>query len=206
MTVSAFELLAYAGAVGVLFLTPGPVWVAVVARGLSGGFRQAWPMALGVTLGDLLWPFLAILGVSWVVSVWGGFLYVLKLVAAVMFVSMGALLIWRAGKPIQSDGRLTKPGMWAGFTAGLAINIGNPKAILFYMGLLPGFFDLDRITRSDIAAILLISMAVPLIGNLILSLMVDRARQFLNSPDALVRTNRIAGVLLICVGLAIPFL
>ena len=28
--------------------------------------------------------------------------------------------------------------MWAGFVAGLALILGNPKAILFYMGVLPG--------------------------------------------------------------------
>lgn len=206
MTISFLEIMAYAGAVVILFLTPGPVWVALVARGLSGGFQQAWPLAVGVVLGDFLWPLLAILGVSWIISVWGGFLYVMKLVAAAMFLGMGALLIWHAGKPIATDGRLTRPGMWAGFTAGIAVIVGNPKAILFYMGLLPGFFDLAQITWVDIIAILGVSMAIPLIGNLLLALMIDRARGLLTSPEALARTNRIAGILLIGVGLAIPFL
>lgn len=206
MTISFLEIMAYAGAVVILFLTPGPVWVALVARGLSGGFQQAWPLAVGVVLGDFLWPLLAILGVSWIISVWGGFLFVMKLVAAAMFLGMGALLIWHAGKPIATDGRLTRPGMWAGFTAGIAVIVGNPKAILFYMGLLPGFFDLAQITWVDIIAILGVSMAIPLIGNLLLALMIDRARGLLTSPEALARTNRIAGILLIGVGLAIPFL
>jgi threonine/homoserine/homoserine lactone efflux protein len=36
----------------------------------------------------------------------------------------------------------------AGFLAGLAAILANPKAILFYMGMLPGFFDLTRSPRS----------------------------------------------------------
>jgi threonine/homoserine/homoserine lactone efflux protein len=103
------------------------------------------------------------------------------------------------------DSRLTRPGMWAGFAAGVAVILGNPKAILFYMGVLPGFFDLSAVTWADIAAIVAISMAVPLIGNLMMSLFLDRARRLLTSPAALRRTNIIAGVLLICVGLVIPF-
>ena len=146
MTVTADQLLLYAGALVILFFTPGPVWVALTARALSGGFRQAWPLAVGVTVGDFLWPLLAILGVTWLVSVWGGFLEALKWVAAGIFLWMGWLLIRHAGAPIASDGRLTRPGMWAGFAAGVAVIIGNPKAILFYMGVLPGFFDLRTVT------------------------------------------------------------
>ena len=68
MTVSFVELLLYAGGIFILFITPGPVWVAIVARTLSGGFTAAWPLALGVVVGDIIWPFLAILGVTWVVG------------------------------------------------------------------------------------------------------------------------------------------
>lgn len=205
MTISPSGLALYAGALFILFLTPGPVWVALTARALSGGFQAAWPLALGVVIGDALWPLLAILGVSWVVSAFDGFLVVLRYVASLVFLVMGVLLLRHPGASIAEDSRLTRPGMWAGFLAGLAVILGNPKAILFYMGVLPGFFDLSAIGGMDIAAIVAISMAVPLIGNLCFALFVDRARRLLASPDALRRTNRVAGVLLILVGLAIPF-
>jgi threonine/homoserine/homoserine lactone efflux protein len=205
MTVTADQLLLYAGALLILFFTPGPVWVALTARALSGGFRQAWPLAVGVTVGDFLWPLLAILGVTWLVSVWGGFLETLKWVAAGIFLWMGWLLIRHAGAPIASDGRLTRPGMWAGFAAGVAVIVGNPKSILFYMGVLPGFFDLRTVTVWDIVVICGMSMAIPLMGNLALAAMIGRARALLTSPEALARVNRVAGALLILVGLVIPF-
>ena len=206
MTISATDLLLYAGALCVLFLTPGPVWVALIARALSGGFHAAWPLALGVVVGDVLWPFLAILGVSWILSVYGGFLVALKWIACATFLIMGWLILRNADKTIASDSRLTRPGMWAGFLAGLAVIIGNPKAILFYMGMLPGFFDLTALTALDIAAICFLSFLVPLVGNLILALSIHRAKAFLTSPAALRQTNIIAGVLLMCVGLVIPFI
>ena len=77
---------------------------------------------------------------------------------------MGVLLIRKPAATLQADSRLTRPGMWAGFAVGVAAVIGNPKAILFYMGVLPGFFDLSRVTALDIAAILLISAAVLVIA------------------------------------------
>lgn len=205
MTISAMDLLLYAGALFLLFATPGPVWVALIARALSGGFHAAWPLALGVVVGDVLWPFLAILGVTWIVSVFAGFIVLLKWVACGTFLFMGFTIIRNADRTIASDSRLTKPGMWAGFFAGLAVILGNPKAILFYMGMLPGFFDLTILTWIDIAAICFLSFLVPLIGNLILAASIDRVKSFLTSPTALWRTNITAGSLLILVGLIIPF-
>lgn len=205
MTLSLSDLALYAGALLILFLTPGPVWLAMLARSMSGGFHAAWPLALGVVVGDMLWPFLAILGVTWIVSVFSGFMIALQVLAVAMFVGMGALLIRNADRSIAADSRLTRPGKWAGFMAGLAAILGNPKAILFYMGVLPGFFDLQSITPPDIAAIVVLSCAVPLVGNLALALFVDRIRRVMSSPAAIRRTNVISGWLLIGVGVLIVF-
>ena len=206
MTITLTDMALYAAALFALFLTPGPVWVALIARTLSGGFNAAWPLALGVVVGDVLWPLLAILGVTWVVSVYADFMVVLRWVASVTFIVMGLLIIRNAGRTIGSDSRLTRPGMWPGFLAGVAVILGNPKAILFYMGVLPGFFDLTRLTWPDIAAICFLSLIVPLTGNLILAYFFGRARALLRSPDAVRRTNRIAGGLLIAVGCVIPLI
>jgi threonine/homoserine/homoserine lactone efflux protein len=204
MTVDIFDLGLYAGGIFILFLTPGPVWMAIVARTLSGGIGSAWPLALGVVVGDILWPILAILGVSWVATQYDGFLDILKYAATLIFFALGASLIRNASQSISSDTRLTKPGQWAGFTAGVAIILSNPKAILFYMGVLPGFFDLSNVSTWDIIAICAISAIVPFVGNLALSLMVDRVRHLLSSPSGLRQVNIISGLLLIIVGIIIP--
>ena len=200
MTISATDLLFYAGALLVLFATPGPVWVALLARAMSGGFAAAWPLAVGVTVGDALWPLLAIFGLTWIVTQFSHFMTMMRWVAAITFLVMGAFLLRNAGRGISTDSRLTKPGIWAGFATGVAVVIGNPKAILFYMGVLPGFFDLTRVTAPDIAAIVALSIAIPLIGNLVLAASIGRARRVLTSPAALRRMNLIAGGLMIGVG------
>lgn len=197
MTTTAWDLLLYAGALFILFMTPGPVWVALLARSLSGGFQAAWPLAMGVVVGDVIWPLVAVLGVTWLVSEFAGFMDVLRWVAVLVFVVMGIALIRNADKSIGTDSRLTRPGMWAGFVAGLAVILGNPKAILFYMGVLPGFFDLTQVTALDIIAICFLSFLIPLLGNLILAASVDRVRGLLKSPSAIRRMNLTAGALLI---------
>jgi threonine/homoserine/homoserine lactone efflux protein len=206
MTVSLYELLLYALGMAGLWAVPGPVWVALTARALSGGFAAAWPLAIGVALGDLVWPLAAILGLSWIETAYGDFLAVLRWVAAVIFLVMGYLLIRKPAATLNADSRLTRPGMWAGFSVGVAAVIGNPKAILFYMGALPGFFSLERLGAPDIVAIIAISALIPMAGNLGLALFLDRARRLLSSPESVHRLNVGSGVLLVAVGLAIPFL
>jgi threonine/homoserine/homoserine lactone efflux protein len=206
MTVSLHELALYALGMAGLWAVPGPVWVALIARALSGGFASAWPLAIGVALGDLVWPLAAILGLSWIESAYGDFLSLLRWVAAAIFLAMGTLLIRKPAATMKADSRLTKPGLWAGFSVGVAAVIGNPKAILFYMGALPGFFALERLAVPDIAAIIAISAVIPMLGNLGLALFLDRARRLLSSPQAVRRMNVGSGILLICVGLVIPFL
>lgn len=205
MTLTFIELSLYCGALLFLFLTPGPVWMALAARGLSSGFRGVWPLALGVAIGDVLWPLIAIFGVATLVSLYSDFMLILRLVGAAMFVVMGLLLIRHAAARIDANTKLTTPGILPGFLAGLAVITGNPKAILFYMGALPAFFDLRALTVLDIVAICTASFLVPMIGNLILGLFVERLRKFLQTPEAIKRTNTGAGVALILVGVFIGF-
>lgn len=205
MTLATSDLVLYAIAVLILFLTPGPVWVALLARAMSGGFQAALPLALGVAVGDAVWPIIAILGVSWVVNEIDGIMTILRYVAAVVFLVMGVSLTLKSENILDSDSRLTRPGMWAGFIAGVVVILGNPKAILFYMGVLPGFFDLIKVTFLDAVVIVTVSISVPFLGNLLLASFVNRARVFLQSPRVVRRINTVSGVMLIAVGTAIPF-
>ena len=205
MTLAFSDLALYAIAVFILFITPGPVWVALLARAVSGGFHAAWPLAVGVAIGDAVWPILAILGVSWVVNEIAGIMIILRYVAAAVFLTMGAVLMLKADVALSGDKRLTRPGKWAGFIAGVLVILGNPKAILFYMGVLPGFFDLTEVGAWDVLAIVVVSILTPLLGNLAVAGFVNHARDLLQTPEAVRRINRISGGLLIAVGIVIPF-
>ncbi|UWQ91251.1 LysE family translocator [Aliisedimentitalea scapharcae] len=205
MTITVWDLVLYAGALFILFLTPGPVWLALMARSVSGGFTAAWPLAFGVAVGDILWPLIAIAGMSWVVSEISGVMTVLRWVATLIFLGMGIGLLRHCDDRLQENRALTRPGAWAGFLAGVVVILGNPKAILFYMGVLPGFFDLHGITRPDIIAIVVLSFFVPLVGNLCFAGFIHRLRHIITSRTSMRRVNQIAGCLLICVGAIIPF-
>lgn len=204
MTISLEELGLYMGSVWVLWAIPGPVWLVLLARTLAYGFRGAWPIAVAVALGDIIWPLCAIFGLAWISSLYGNFLEVMRWVAAVVFIFMGGMLLRRDGKAMQVGKATSSPSLWAGFSVGTAAILGNPKAILFYMGILPGFFDVSRLNGIDIVIIVMTSSLVTLVGNLGLALFIDRVRRLISDPKAMRRTNIISGCLLILVGIIIP--
>ncbi|MBU3030917.1 LysE family translocator [Paracoccus marinaquae] len=203
MTLTPESIWLYAGAMVAIWLTPGPVWVAIMARALASGFRGVWPLAVGVAIGDMLWPLVAIFGLAVVVHQSALLMEVLRWVAAVVFVGMGLALLGHAKDPVARDSRLTRRGRWAGFSAGLLAITGNPKAALFYVGVLPGFFDVARLTSRDVGVIVAMSALIPFCLNLAMGAVVAAARAKLATPQGLRRMNLVSGGLLIAVGCVI---
>ena len=199
ITITLHEIGLYLLALALLFITPGPVWVALIARSLKNGFSGAWPLALGVAIGDVIWPILALVTLGQLVVAHAILLTVLEYVAVIVFMVMGVGLIMARIDRLQAPDQLTKAGFLPGFVAGLLVIIGNPKAILFYIGVLPGFFDVTNVTTLDIAIVGLVSAAVPFCGNIILALMLNRASLLIASQRARRRLNIFTGVVLFIV-------
>ena len=204
MSVSFNDLTFYAFGIFVLFLTPGPVWIAIISRSITGGLNGAVPLAAGVAIGDIIWPTLAIAGSAALAASYANLLLYLKYLAVILFVVLGISLINNQNSKVSSQNlKLIKSSELAGFTAGLLVIIGNPKAALFYLGILPGFFNLSRLTITDCIAIALVSSLIPFLGNLALAVMVEKSREIISSAAAMRKLNILSGCLLIFVGLLI---
>lgn len=208
MTISLAALLTYAGALAVLVATPGPVVAALIARAATGGVGASVPLAAGVAVGDIMWPLVAMLGLGVAVEVWAGIMVGLRWVGAAILVWMGWSMIRHARAEAMrlTGGGLARERGWSGFVAGLAVIAGNPKAILFYLGVLPGFFDFSALGWPDVVVICLVSALVPFLGNMAWAALFARARRFLANPVAMRRVHLAAGAALIAVGVVIAVL
>jgi|TARA_B100001093_G_scaffold492947_1_gene534597 threonine/homoserine/homoserine lactone efflux protein len=203
MTIDSNQIFLYFFALVILFLTPGPVWVALIARTVSGGAKSSISLALGVSLGDMLWPFVVYFSLSLLISLYSDILLIFRYFASFVLVLMGLQIIYLRNKALGEDHRLTKSGFIAGFYAGFIAVTANPKASLFYMTLLPSFFNFELIGIFDVCLISLLSFSIPMIGNILMILFVTKIRSLLYSPYAVRMTNLISGILLVFVGLSI---
>ena len=203
MTLNLQQVILYSGALVILFLTPGPVWVALIARTVSGGTKSGFPLALGVSLGDMLWPFIVFFGLGLLISLYADILALIRYFAVIVLILMGLQTILTSSTKFISNKKLTQSGFLPGFSAGFIAVTANPKASLFYLTLLPGFFNFREIMYLDILCISVVSFLIPMVGNLLMIIFIAKVRSFLSSPKAVRLTNIISGFALIAVGITI---
>jgi threonine/homoserine/homoserine lactone efflux protein len=86
---------------------------------------------------------------------------------------------------------------------GLFLTLGNPKAILFYLGFLPVFIDLKNLTASDIVLVASIDLVVLISTMAGYALLSSKARLMFRSPRILAYFNRSAGTVMIGTGLVL---
>ena len=187
-----------------LNLTPGPNNLLSMNNARCYGFKSAFIAGLGRIAAFSVMIALAASGLAVALYASETLFLTIKIVGAAYLLWIAFNLWCSKASPISElENTHNRLGL---VKQEFLLAAGNPKAILFYMGVLPGFFDLTSVTLLDILAIVTLSMAVPLIGNVILAIFINRARRLVQSPRALRHINIISGGLLIGVGCIIPFI
>jgi len=207
---SITELYFYAFAMFILFLTPGPVWVVLLSRIFSNGWSGGLPLACGVIIADFTWSFLAVISISSISEAIPSITKTLTWVAAGFFLYL-AIKLWLKPSYDLNNIKLSKVSSklkfnsiyLESFMTGLLVNFSNPKAILFYISIMPGFFVLNQLTNTDAVIIASVSALVPFIGNIILIALVSPVRQLMQSPSAQKKLNQISSILLLIVAVMI---
>lgn len=132
-------LPAFALAMVLVELTPGPNLAYLALLGAARGRRSGLLAVAGVTAGLLFWLIVALIGLTRTP------LHSLAGLEALRWVG-AAYLLWLAWDAIRPAPGAASSGRSLGaqpFVRGLAANLLNPKAAIFYLALLPGFITLS---------------------------------------------------------------
>jgi threonine/homoserine/homoserine lactone efflux protein len=187
MTLTA--LLVFAGALFIAAGTPGPSVAALVARVISKGARDVLPFLFGMWAGDAIWLTCAIAGLSaiaetfyhaFVVIKWLGILYLLYL----------AWKMWFARPDVEEEELPQARSRSRMFLTGLAIALGNPKIMMFYIALLPSIIDIRAVSFGGWAELVVTLIVVLAIVDFSWMFLAAKARGFLKSPRAVRIANR----------------
>jgi len=196
---TALSITAFAGAMFLLAITPGPGVFATVARALASGFAHASVVVLGIVVGDLVFLLLAIYGLAAVAALLGGLFTLVKLCGAAYLIWLGVRL-WRGKAAATTTTAIAETSWFANLTSGLLITLGNPKVILFYLGFLPAFVDLATLSTMDvliIAGVVSLVLGATMLGY---AYAASRTRQLFASPKAKSLLNRTSGSVMIATG------
>jgi threonine/homoserine/homoserine lactone efflux protein len=180
-------LLSFGLAVVVIALTPGPDMTFFLGRALAQGRAAGLAAYAGATTGIAVHTVLVALGLSALIVAAPTLFLALKIAGA-------GYLFWLAVQALRHGSALNLPGgvprrrsLAATWASGLAINLLNPKIVLFFMTFLPQF-----VQASDPQAtgkLLTLGLMFVLIASLICVPMVLAAEQF---AGAMRRSPRIA--------------
>lgn len=194
--------VAFALACFVVMATPGPGVMATIGRGMTHGFWQTQYFVLGIALGDLTYLLSAIFGLAALATHFEGVFTIIRWIGVVYLIYIG-IKAWTAPPTDPRNIRIGSPKPIAGFLGGLFLTLGNPKAILFYLGFLPAFIDLKNLSGADIGIVATIDVFVLVTTMAIYALLSSSARVLLRSPRALQYFNRSAGTVMIGTGVYI---
>ncbi len=180
-----------------LAISPGPGVLATVSKALSAGFVRTIPLVLGIVLGDLLFLLFAVYGLSFVAESFHGLFVWIRIAGALYLIVLGVTL-WRTKtkahtSPLPHASRQS-------FLSGLSITLGNPKVILFYLGFLPAFIDLETLTTYDVLTVSAIVSSI--LGAVMLSyaLVASRAKALFQNDKRQTQIQQIAGTVMISAG------
>ncbi len=185
------SLLIFAGALIVAAGSPGPSIAALVARVISKGFRDVFPFLAAMWIGEAIWLSMAVFGLAFVAQTFHLAFVVVKW-AGVAYLVYLAWKMWTAPVAVGDADMPREDSPVRLFLAGMAVTLGNPKIMMFYLALLPTIIDLGAVTLIGWAELTL-TMAIVLIAiDLAWVLAAAQARKLLRSKRAMLIANRVS--------------
>lgn len=193
------NLIALFAAMLLLAIVPGPAVFAIIARSFASGFLRGLYMTMGIVVGDYVFIVLALFGLSALAEMMGATFFIIKYISAAYLIWLGYKLL--RSKPQSVDIEASKESsLAANFIAGLLITLGNPKAILFYIGFFPAFVNVGDVSNVDIALIMLAATLAFGSVNLCYALLAVKAKGIFKSANAATVINKTAGTIMVSTG------
>ena len=189
-------LVLFAGTLLVAAASPGPGIAALVAQVVGKGPEGATSFAAGLIVGDLVWLAVAILGLAVVAQTFHEVFLVIKYAGAGYLVYL-AYRMWTA--PVDARDIAAAPrrdGRARLFLGGLAVTLGNPKVVAFYLALLPSLIDLARVGLLGYVELAGISVVILTAVFGAYAVAAARARAMFRSTRAMRLLNRAGGTVM----------
>ena len=162
--------------------SPGPGVAAIVARALGYGLRGAPAFIAGFLVGDLMWFALAATGLAMLAQTAYTVFVVVKYAGAAYLLYLAYRLWASPAKPLTDAQAQRRERPLQLFMGSLALTLGNPKTMVFFLAVLPTVVELKRLTVAGFLEIaLVISFVLPVVLGAY-AFFAARARHHLSRP------------------------
>jgi threonine/homoserine/homoserine lactone efflux protein len=186
-----------------LAMLPAAGQALVVRQILAGGRRAAWSTIAGTATGLLIWSAAAAGGLTAVLLARPAAYAMVRIAGGVLLVLLGAQTLWSLrGRPAAQPGA-AEVTRWRAYLAGLATNLGNPKAGVFAISLLPQFVTADGPVFLSSLALGALWALVTASWYVLFTWAVDRGRALMSRPSVQRALQVVTGGVLVTLGVAV---
>lgn len=189
------SLATYCVALAIAVAIPGPGVMALIGTALGGGLKRAIPMIAGIAFGDVTWLVLAVLGLAAIAELYAEAFTVIRYIGVAYLLYL-AWKFWTSNSTLKAEEVTTKRTAFAAMLNGYLITMGNPKAMLFYLALLPVLLDLTTIGLTEFAMIIPATYVILFVVLMPYALLASGAREWLKSSNVYKMMNRTAAALI----------
>ncbi|SIT47033.1 conserved membrane hypothetical protein [Paraburkholderia ribeironis] len=180
----------FAGALLLNAGTPGPSIAALVSRVITNGWRGVIPFVAAMWIGEMIWLSMAMAGLTAFAQTFQSGFQIIKWLGSA-YLCWLAFKMWR--QPAAEVGndlpRRTSP--LSMFGAGMAVTLGNPKIMVFYIALLPSLVDLSSVGLQEWAILSFVTLVTLAAIDLSWTFLAHKARLLLRTPHAVRIANRV---------------
>jgi threonine/homoserine/homoserine lactone efflux protein len=138
--VGTHDLWAFLVASFLVWLTPGPDTMYILARSVAQGRRAGVVSGLGIGSGLLIHTLLAAYGLSAILAASAWAFVAVKTAGAVYLIYLG-VQAFRKNIRTSAAPDLSPMGSWRIYRQGVVSNTLNPKVTIFFLAFLPQFAD-----------------------------------------------------------------
>ncbi len=121
-------------------ISPGPNVLLVTQTAVSRTRPAGIMTALGIATGALLWSSTAMGGLNFLVDKLAWLYWTLRLLGGVYLLYLGIAMWRRADQAFSSDLQAEPRTSWQAYRLGIATNMTNPKAAIFFGGIFTAIF------------------------------------------------------------------
>jgi threonine/homoserine/homoserine lactone efflux protein len=187
----------------VLCLTPGPAVLFVVSHAVRhGGPRSIWA-TLGILSAHSFYFLLSAAGLGAALLASHELFRVLKLCGAIYLIYLGLRLILRPGHTGATADATGSRSNWAVVRQGFILQTANPKAVMFFVALLPQFLDPARNIPLQIGILAITSMGVEFLVLAGYGFGAGTLSIWARAPRVARATDRVAGTVLVAAGVGL---
>jgi threonine/homoserine/homoserine lactone efflux protein len=198
---SARIWLLFAVTEALLCLTPGPAVLFVISHGLTrGGAASLWAN-VGILSGNTFYFLLSALGLGAMLLASHDFFSVIRYAGAVYLTVLGIQTMRGDGLAVdRTDATERARSGWRTWARGFALQVANPKALVFFVALLPQFIDTARPVAPQVAILAATSVLIEFVVLAGYGYLAARASALAHRPRFVKRTNLASGIMLIVAG------